>query len=532
MKKVKSKMYIRNILFPAFILSGITGILSGILIYFFRISVSYITGASSDIYEYIKGHLLFVPLLFFMLVLIAYIVYRLLRIVPTARGGGIPTSEGILRGLLKFEWAKTLIFVMFSSYLSFLTSVPLGTTGPSVQLGTAVGDGVHKCFNKKNKAWNRYIMTGGAASSFAVAIGAPLTGIIFALEEVHRKFSPMILLVALSSVVSATITAEVLCGITGYDFMLFNFPKIVRLPLFDLWTVVLFGFLIGISSLLFGKLIKFASKNFDKKLTLFVKLVIVFVSTGILGLLFIDAVGGGRALVEDIFNGKFVWYILLILLVVKMIIIAFASQSGATGGLFMPLLAIGALLGGLFGQIVSPIIGNEFYTMFVVVGMCAFMGAAIGSPITALVFSVEALGNINNIVPTIVCISIAFLVTKLLNIDSAFDIVLDKTLDRTYSHRHFDIIETSYTISEDSFVVGKPTRDLLLPPNSVILNIKRVGKPYSKMDNDGDKFLYEGDIITMMSQSYNIDDTIADLEDFFGKDSFDISKGVCEVDNK
>ena len=72
------------------------------------------------------------------------------------------------------------------SLLSFLMGVPLGNEGPSVQIGTAVGRGTTRIALRKRFAWDRYSMTGGACAGFAVATGAPISGILFAVEEAHH----------------------------------------------------------------------------------------------------------------------------------------------------------------------------------------------------------------------------------------------------------------------------------------------------------------------------------------------------------
>ena len=77
--------------------------------------------------------------------------------------------------------------MIVNSYIAFFTGLPLGNEGPSVLIGTALGRGTNNLFNR-TPAWDRYVMTGGAAAGFAVATGAPATGIIFALEEVHKRF--------------------------------------------------------------------------------------------------------------------------------------------------------------------------------------------------------------------------------------------------------------------------------------------------------------------------------------------------------
>ena len=92
-------------------------------------------------------------------------------------------------------------------------------------MGTSVG---RMCGNiSKNKTtWNRYIMTGGAGAGFAVATGAPLSGILFALEEIHKRFTPMLVIAVSMSVLSATYINELLCSQFGISASLFHIESI------------------------------------------------------------------------------------------------------------------------------------------------------------------------------------------------------------------------------------------------------------------------------------------------------------------
>ena len=98
-------------------------------------------------------------------------MYYLHKHIPECRGGGIPRSEGVLRGVLSFRWLKTLLGTFFGSMLSFVCGLPLGSEGPAVLMGTSVGK---MCVPKKRSMWNRYVMTGGAgAGAAAFGLDAP-----------------------------------------------------------------------------------------------------------------------------------------------------------------------------------------------------------------------------------------------------------------------------------------------------------------------------------------------------------------------
>ena len=156
-----------------------------------------------------------------MFLIIAVLFSHIYKKQPRVRGGGIPSSIALLRGIVTFKWLRTLIGVFFMSMTSFLIGVPLGNEGPSVLMGTAIGKGSVSVIAKKHPAWSRYAMTGGACAGFAVATGASVSGVLFAVEEAHQRISPMILLVGAVSVLFAQIVSYILCPLLGLSTMLF-----------------------------------------------------------------------------------------------------------------------------------------------------------------------------------------------------------------------------------------------------------------------------------------------------------------------
>ncbi len=107
------------------------------------------------------------------------------------RGSGIPNVEGSVRGVLSFKWLRTLFGTLVGSFYQFFAGLPLGSEGPSVQLSAMSAQGVTEIMKAK-LTWRRYIIAGGAGAGIAVAFNAPLAGIIFAMEECHKRITPMI----------------------------------------------------------------------------------------------------------------------------------------------------------------------------------------------------------------------------------------------------------------------------------------------------------------------------------------------------
>ena len=240
-KLKRYKSFFINLIFPAFIFGSITGIFTAIIVTLFKICAKYAIDFSGVGYDYLRTHLYLVPVVLIVLFGVAFLLAKIYKSSPNLRGGGVPTSIAILRGLVTFNWIKSLFGVFLLSLSSFLIGVPLGNEGPGVQIGTAVGRGTIYTMAKKNKAWDRYSMTGGASAGFSVATGAPISGIMFAIEEAHGRISPMIIIVASVSVMMSRITTELINLIPGLnvDIALFpNLPSIPALQIENIWIPI------------------------------------------------------------------------------------------------------------------------------------------------------------------------------------------------------------------------------------------------------------------------------------------------------
>ena len=150
--KTNRLTYIKNILIPCLVFSVITGMLTGALIFLFKISASAVIELSESVYAFVRANPIYLPLLLVGAGAIALLSALILKLSPNCRGGGIPTSIALLRGLIPFHWIKSIFMLFISAMLTYLGGIPLGNEGPSVQMGTAVGRGTVHIFAKKQQS--------------------------------------------------------------------------------------------------------------------------------------------------------------------------------------------------------------------------------------------------------------------------------------------------------------------------------------------------------------------------------------------
>ena len=507
--------YIKNILFPCLLFSIITGIFTGVLIFLFKVASSWICLMPQEVYSYVSKHPLEIPLLTAIAALLGLAAALILKFCQDCRGGGIPTSIAILRGFIDFSWIKSIFGLFASSMLTFLCGVPLGTEGPSVQMGTAVGRGTVRVFAKNNPAWDRYIMTGGACAGFACATGAPLSGIFFAFEEAHRRFSPMIFMIASMTVISSMTVMNILCDIFAVEISLFGFYTDLILPLKYIWTAIIVGVACGVCAIVFTKLYKTIG-NFIKtklqKIPFILKTVIVFAAVCLFGVVSVDCIGTGHSLIHNIMYGHGIWYILILYLCVRSILLIIANQVGVTGGLFVPTLAFGALTGALCAQglIYLGILPQKYFIIIVITGIASFLSASSRTPITAVTFAIEALCGLGNFLPIATGVTVAFLMIETASVPSFQETVVEAKAKQQHEGKSAYIVNMHLTVMPGSFAVGKEIRDILWPPTCTVLSVHKNSVP-------GEPGISEGDVLHVHYQTFDNERSVQMLEALVGK---------------
>lgn len=523
MKKIKQ--YLLNLILPILGYGAAVGIFTAALVAVYKWCAKHVIEFSVSGYTYLSEHLwllaIVVPALFGLAVLF-YLSYKKW---PDIRGGGIPTSIGILRGLITFKWLRNLVGVFVFSLCSFLIGVPLGNEGPSVQMGTAMGQAVGAPLGKGQKAWGRYAMTGGACVGFSAATGAPISGVMFAVEEAHERISPMILLIATVSVIFGRITTELLSPLLGVSIMLFPQMNLISMSLKDVWIPLLIGAVSGGFAVLFLNYYKLIKKFSEKKLVKVkgvYKIFAVFLATLVAGLLSTSFVSTGHEFILELFHRNVALYMIALVILVRATLTLFANTNGVTGGIFLPMLAIGAAVAGLLAEAMVGGFGlsEEYYSLILALGITACIAGMMKMPVTAIVFAVEALSCYNNVLYVIVVATVAFVVTELFGVHSINESVLKSRVDAQNAGKEKQVFEAFVCVQSGSFAVGKQIRDIFWPANLFVLSVKKNPDAEAVVDEHGGKVLRVGDVLHVRYMTYDPAETKADVLAIVGKQEF------------
>ena len=521
--KIKDyKSYIINLIVPAIVFSFITGTLTAFTVTLYKFLAHHVIHFSSQMYGYLRTHLYLVPVLIIALFGASVLLALIFKKYPNLKGGGIPTSIGVLRGIITFKWLRSIIGVFTLSLFSFLVGVPLGNEGPSVQMGTSLGRGTVYLFARgKHRAWDRYTMTGGACAGFSVATGAPISGILFAIEEAHQRVSPTIMIVASASVIFANIASRHLSYVFGVSNTLFEGLSLPQLEIKDFWLPLLVGVVLGIVGSLILKYYKVSKTFFTKvlkRVPMYVKIFLILALTVLVGTITFSGVSTGHELMLSLFDNEHTLGILFFILFARIILTIGASTNGITGGMFIPSLAIGATVSAILGKcLILCGLDEKFYPMVLVLGIVATLSGFMKSPLTAIIFAVEALACYQNITTVIIVSLIAYFATELFGAKSINDSAMDTRVEEQNADKPHVIASTNVTVMHGSFAIGKQIRDIFWPANLFVLSVKKAKDEDEEVDEHGGKELRAGDILHVQYSTLDEKTTLYELEGIVGK---------------
>jgi CIC family chloride channel protein len=365
----------------------------------------------------ISGFLMVVVLSALATAIAAWLVRRFS---PEASGSGIPQVEAGLEGAShRFELLLVPV-KFFGGLMAIGAGLALGREGPSVQMGASTANLVGKIF-KRNWPDCRVLLAAGAGAGLATAFNAPIAGAIFVLEELVRRFEPRIAIVALGASSAAIVVARFFLG-TAPDFHLqaLAFPTNGAKPLF-----FVLGFLAGLAAIAYNRAILGAMAAADKlrRWPVELRAGIVGAAVGMLAWFAPQIVGGGDSVTQNTLLGASTLALLPLLFLIRFGLGAVSYAAATPGGLFAPLLVLGAQMGLAFG-LLSRLLFSGISVQpeaFAVVGMAAFFAGVVRAPLTGIILVTEMTGNVTMLLPMLGACFGATLITTLLRNPPIYD---------------------------------------------------------------------------------------------------------------
>lgn len=361
-------------------------------------------------------------------IIIAYLLKLIVAREPMCTGSGIPQIKGILQGDMSMRWFSVLWSKIIGGVLAIGAGMSLGREGPSVQIGACVGQGLSQT-SRRTRFESRILMTAGAGAGLAAAFNAPLAGVIFGLEEMQKTISPALLLTGITASITAATVTEVVFGISPVFAMGYLLP--LPLNLFDVLVVA--GMVIGLLGRLFNIALAYSLNTYSRLgLSGMKKPLVPLALAGILGFVLPEILGGGNLLVDSLVVTDYTIGFLCLLFVGKFLFTMICFGSGVPGGIFLPMLVLGAAGGAVLAKllVLAGLLPAMYYADIIVFGMAAYFSSVVKSPVTGSILILEMTGSFQHMLALLVVSLTAYVISDLTGGRPVYDELLDRALGK------------------------------------------------------------------------------------------------------
>ncbi|NIY47985.1 H(+)/Cl(-) exchange transporter ClcA [Cedecea colo] len=416
-------------------MAAIVGTLAGLVGVAFEKSVNWVQQNRLAMLAHVADYSLIVwPLAFISSVLLAMVGYYLVRrFAPEAGGSGIPEIEGALEELRPVRWWRVIPVKFIGGMGTLGAGMVLGREGPTVQLGGNIGRMVLDIFRLRGAEARHSLLATGAAAGLSAAFNAPLAGILFIIEEMRPQFRYN--LISIKAVFIGVIMSSVVFRVFNGEGAVIAVGKLSNAPVNTLWLYLVLGMVFGVVGVLFNALVFWTQDMFQRihggeiKKWVLIGGLLGGIS-GVLGLIQPAAAGGGFNLIPIAAAGNYTVGMLLFIFITRIITTLLCFSSGAPGGIFAPMLALGTLLGTAFGMACAvwfPAYHLDMGT-FAIAGMGALFAASVRAPLTGIVLVLEMTDNYQLILPMIITCLGATLLAQFMGGKPLYSSILARTL--------------------------------------------------------------------------------------------------------
>ena len=489
------------------------GIFAGLMVCLYRFLLY---GSESVLRNYlsiINGNLLYTLLFFIALAIMGLLIDFIIKWERDSAGSGIPQVYAEVKGHMEANWLKVLISKIAAGVITALGGLSLGPEGPSVQIGGMAGKGIAKLFKGSKTDELRLILVGSAVGITA-AFNAPLAGVIFVLEEINHGFDKTLVFIALVSAIVSDFISKIIFG----QQTILSFP-VLNIPLEYYWILIILGVFIGLLGYIYNVgMIKSSEVMDNLKIPSWLKFVLVFMISGVVALTIPEISDGGHFMMDMLDVAIPSLGVLVLLLVLKYLFSMFSFSSGAPGGIFLPILVLGAYIGAIFGSAVVPVFGfeHDLIYKFIIISMAGFFAATVRSPITGVVLLAEMSGSTESLVAMVIVSLIAYVVPTLLGNPPIYESLYDRLLlskNREFIKKPSKHVLSEYIVPLDCNYINFKIKDIPFPKNAIVVSVIRNGKYVIANEDLNIKY---GDQIQILADVNDYPFIRQEIEELFG----------------
>ncbi|OEY83517.1 hypothetical protein NT95_05225 [Oenococcus kitaharae] len=454
------------------VFSLIIGLLVGLIVSVFRLAITY--GLQGSLFLYAQAHqnalywLLILPLL----LVIGWILSLLVRQDPNIKGSGIPQVEAQLINRLDIHWLSVLLRKFAAAVLALSTGLMLGREGPSIQLGAALGQGLAENRHASNTE-KRILLSAGAAAGLSAAFNAPIAAVLFVVEEMHHNFSPLVWISAFIASLTADFVSLTFFGLRP----VLHFDQVAALSLGSYLWLLPMAVVIGLLAVLYQKNTLSLPRLYAKlpikaSFYIFIPLLLSIPVIYFLP----EIVGGGNRLILALPAAHLTLIAIALIFVLRYVYSLLTFASGVPGGIFLPILTLGALIGYFFYTLLHQlaVIPAADASVFITIGMAAYFGSISMAPLTAIILVTEMVGSLEHIMPLGLTTLVAYLIVDAFSGKPIYESLMLALLSHQSGKTktaHRELFE--FPIPSDSKLVGQTVSEVVWPEGCLILSIRR-----------------------------------------------------------
>ncbi|HEX3748129.1 MAG TPA: chloride channel protein [Bryobacteraceae bacterium] len=400
------------------ILSVFIGIFSGLAVVCFRFAIDWCRLLMLGGGMVSPARLLLAPTLAGLVISVLVI-----HVFPKARGSGVNQTKAALFIYNGYIPLRTAVGKFITSALAIGGGHSLGPEDPSLQIGAAIASALgRRAYLSRDRM--RLIAPVGAAAGLAAAFNAPISAVLFVIEEVIGRWTAGILGSVVLSAVSSVVVMRWFLG----SEPLFRIPVVRLEHPTELIAYCVLGAVGGLLSVLFASGIGYFRGKCSRwpRWTRYLQSATAGFLIGLIALMGAPQVmGAGYEYMDEAMHGQFTWQFLAILAGLKIVATMFSFVSGTPGGMFAPTLFIGAMLGAAVGGAEHAVLPNLVTSpgTYALVGMGVLFAGFLRAPMTSVFMVLEVSGDYSIILPVIIANTIAYVISRTFQPTPIFDVL-------------------------------------------------------------------------------------------------------------
>ena len=369
-------------------------------------------------------------ILFLLTILFLNVIYRLVQKFPTTSGSGLPQTKALLEKKMEYKSPfKNIIAKFLGGVLSISSGLSFGREGSSVQMGSLIGFIFGKSFKVENDNQN-YLIAAGAGAGISAAFTAPLASSILILESLKNDYTADLKRLTISTLLSGLCAGII--AILFFPTNIYSSISIVKPELKEyqmLMVLIIMAIIFSFLGKVFSNLFIYIKLHYERFQRKYDRHYIMLATLIVIITFFYPSLVGGNQIItiEIIENNSFSLFGNLLILGILATLNIISNATGFPGGLFIPLLSMGGLLGKIFCIALAhfDIISLSNTGYFVLIGMSVFFISVVRTPLTGFILISEMTGNYDVMFPTLVVGILTYIFTEILKVRPLDNILYD-----------------------------------------------------------------------------------------------------------